>query len=306
LKYVSPEREELSCIFDFDVVSLGRHGDNIKKHYTYKYVLPDFKAAFQKVQDLIQYSDAWGTVFLENHDQPRSVSRFATDEAKYRDKAAKLLAVLLSTLSGTLFLYQGQEIGTYNFSENWGIEEIKDIDSLISYQEIKDLHNADSKWLRKAMRGIQMIGRDNARLPVQWDDCANAGFTTGQPWIRVHDDYKNVNIARQQEEANSPLKFWQKMLKLRNQYRDLTTFGHFNIHDMPDVDTFTYWKSNGNGREMLVVLNFTEEEQPWDVPPHMKGEESELVIANVDEVGKYLSPWEGRVYVTTSSQNTRV
>lgn len=166
LKYVSAERDELSCVFDFDVVSLGgRHDAAVKKHHTYKYVLPDFKEAFKKVQDLIQDTDAWGTVFLENHDQARSLSRFATDKDDYREKAAKMLAVLLSTLSGTLFLYQGQEIGMYNIPESWDIDEIRDIDSLNAYNEVKDLHDGEPMWLKKAMRGIQMVGRDNARTP---------------------------------------------------------------------------------------------------------------------------------------------
>lgn len=142
---------------------------------------------------------------------------------------------------------------------------------------------------------------DNLNLTghlVQWDDSANGGFTTGTPWIRVHDDYKNVNIAKQLQEPNSPLAFWRRVLALRKQYRSLTTFGGFKVHDFNDVDTFTYYKTDVDGKSMLVILNFTDDEQPWDIPPALKGEKLELVLANVDPVGKYLSPWEARVYVT--------
>ena len=306
LKYVSAEARELSCVFDFDVVSLGgRHGEGIKKHQVSAHTLPDFKEAIRKICDVTKGTDAWSTAFLENHDQGRSLSRFATDKPEFREQAAKMLATLLCTLSGTLFLYQGQEIGTVNLPKSWGIEEIKDIDSLNAYNDVKSRLGSDELWLKKAMAGIQRVGRDNARLPITWDDGPNAGFTTGTPWCRVHDNYKEVNVAKQQKEPDSPLNFWKKMLKLRKRYADLCVYGDFEVWDKNDLDVFTFMKvnskRNGMKREMLVVfLSFSDEVQPLYWPDGCKGRERELVVSNLGEgveVGKYLSAWESRVYL---------
>jgi len=297
LKYVSAEARELSCVFDFDVVGLGgRHGRGIKIHQVYRHTLPQFKQAIRKVQDLVKGTDAWITVFLENHDQGRSLSRFATDQDEYREKAAKMLAVLLCCLTGTLFIYQGQEIGMVNHPEHWGIEEIRDIDSLNAYHDVRERHDGDPLWLKKAMKGIQMVGRDNARLPVQWDDTANAGFTTGTPWIRVHDNYHELNVAQQEKDPNSPLNFWKKMLKIRKQYADLMVFGQFDIWDPFELDVFTFTKEQ-DGQTLLVFLSFSDHEQPLHYPHDLKGRPNELIVANVGTPGKYLSPWEARVYL---------
>lgn len=302
LEYVSAEAKELSCTFDFDVVSLGgRHAGGIKKHQTYHHTLPEFKRAFQKTQDLVNDTDAWVTVFLENHDQGRSLSRFATDKPEYREKAAKLLALLLGSLTGTLFLYQGQEIGMVNFPTSWGPEELRDIDSLTFYNEMKATHCDEPLWMKKAMNGIQRVGRDNARTPVQWSAEAHGGFTSGTPWIRVHDNYPEVNIAAQLKDPKSPLAFWKKMIKTRHEHADLLVHGEFYVHDVNDLEVFTFIKEakGGNGKAALVYLNFSDEEQPMSTPSRLVGRKMELLVANVEEadVGKYLSPWEARLYL---------
>ncbi len=308
LQYVSAEARELSCVFDFDVVMLGSAGHNGgKKHHTGKHTLPQFKEAVRKVQDLIRGTDAWTTVFLENHDQGRSLSRFATDKAEFREKAAKMLATLMCTLTGTLFIYQGQEIGMYNHPEHWGIEEIRDIDSLNAYNDVATRHNNDPLWLKKAMKGLQRVGRDNARLPVQWDSSKNAGFTSGKPWIRVHDDYEIVNIADQLQDPNSVLSFYKKMIKMRKEYADLMVFGQdFSIWDPHDQDVMTFTKSHPerHGEKLLVFLSFSDEEQPLHYPTGLEGAKKELLVSNLkdgQEVGKYLTPWEARVYLIKES-----
>ncbi|RMZ91560.1 hypothetical protein DV736_g1216, partial [Chaetothyriales sp. CBS 134916] len=277
LKYVSAKSREFSCVFDFEVVNLGGQiGDGVKKHQVATHGLPEFKEAWRKSQHLIRGTDAWITVFLENHDQGRSLSRFATDSPKYREKAAKMLSILLCTLSGTLFLFQGQEIGMTNFpipsgkDDDWTIDDIKDIDSLNSYWDIDHQHNHDPLWLKKAFNGIQRVGRDNSRLPVQWDDSANAGFTTGKPWMRVHDDYKSVNVKSQLSDPKSPLNFYKKMLKLRKEYSDLCIFGDFDIWDKNDPDVFTFTKESltggQKGQKLVVFCNFADRGEPLHWP----------------------------------------
>lgn len=314
LAYCSPESNEFSCVFDFDVVDLGTNRNfGGKKHQNYKHQLPDFKRALGKVQDMIQKHGAWGTVFLENHDQARSVSRFATDKPEHRENAAKMLALLVSCLSGTLFIYQGQEIGTYNHSAEWSIEDIRDVDSINAYNDVKDRYNNDPVWNKKSMKGLATVGRDNARLPVQWSADANAGFTNPKstPWIRVHDDYKNVNIAEQLKRDDSPLQFWQKMLKLRKQYQTLTILGDFELHDSFEQESMTFVKmpkgagqKDSNEQELLVCCNFSDEEQPVDMPNRLKSEPFELLVSTYgdNKHSKYLKPWEGRVYIVKGSR----
>lgn len=302
LRYVSAESRELSCVFDFDVVNLGNNGhEGAKKHNTHRHTLPEFKNAIAKVQDLMRGTDAWTTVFLENHDQGRSLSRFATDKPTHREQAAKMLAMLMCCLSGTMFLYQGQEIGMYNHPKHWGVEELRDIDSLNAYNDIKARHNGDPLWLKKAMKGLQAIGRDNARLPVQWDATPNAGFTTGKPWIRVHDDFETVNVAAQLADPQSPLNFWKRMIALRKTHAELMVFARdFVVWDRHDQDVFTFTKTHTDGtQKLLVFLNFSEDDQPLHYPTELERCHKELLVSNVqdDQVGKYLGPWEARVYL---------
>ncbi|KAJ9657439.1 hypothetical protein H2198_004314 [Neophaeococcomyces mojaviensis] len=311
LSYVSAARNELSCVLDFDVVDLGTNRTSGgKKHHSYRHQLPEFKLALAKTQDLIRTTDAWGTVFLENHDQGRSISRFATDTPQYREAASKMLALCICALTGTLFVYQGQEIGMYNHSADWTIDDMRDIDSINAYNDVKHRYGDDPVWNKKAMRGIATVGRDNARLPVQWSgEAPNAGFTPSpdaKPWIRVHDDYKNVNVADQLGRKDSPLRFWQRMLKVRSQYRDLMILGDFELHDLYEQDTFTFIKKPkgagagaATGQELLVVCNFSERENPVDVPARLRDRKKELLVSSLGEeaAGKYLRPWEGRVYL---------
>jgi len=235
------------------------------------------------------------------------LSRFATDKAEWREKAAKMLAILMSTLTGTLFIYQGQEIGMYNHPEHWGVEELRDIDSLNAYNDVATRHKNDPLWLKKAMKGLQLVGRDNARLPVQWDDSKHAGFTTGKPWIRVHDDYEAVNVASQQKDPNSVLNFYKKMIKARKEHADLMVFGQdFSVWDFHDPDVFTFTKTHPerHGEKLLVFLSFSDEVQPLHYPTGLENVKKELLVSNLnegEEVGRYLSPWEARVYLIRES-----
>lgn len=299
LKYINPDARELNCIFDFSMVSCGgSFMAGFKRHQAYKPVLPEFKEACRKSQHLTRGTEAWTTVFFENHDQPRSLSQFATDDDKYRDKAAKMLATMLCCLTGTLFIYQGQEIGMVNFPNTWGIEDMRDPETIALYEEIRDRYGGDPLWLKKAMKGLQYKARDNARLPVQWDSSANAGFTTAKtPWMRVHDNYKTVNVADQQQDPDSTLNFWRKIVRVRKTHCDLMIFGEFELCDQNDLYTFTFTKMDKETGNMLYVfLNFTDEEQPISWPVAFRADQAELLVSNVHEPGLYLSPWESRVY----------
>lgn len=186
-----------------------------------------------------------------------------------------------------------------NFPDTWDIEEMRDPETIAIYEEIRDRYDGDPLWLKKAMKGLQYKARDNARLPIQWDSSANAGFTTATtPWMRVHDNYKSCNIADQQQDPDSTLNFWKQIIDVRKMFSELMIFGEFELCDQNDLFTFTFTKMDKRTGEMLYVfLNFTSEEQPISWPVAFEADRAELLISNVCEPGRYLSPWESRVYL---------
>lgn len=294
LLYIAAEARELDMVFDFDMVALGGRHD-FEPHETWQHTLPEFKDAVWKVQKFLETPNAWATVFAENHDQGRSLSRFATDNPKWRVKAAKMFAILLSTLSGTLFLYQGQEIGMVNFPTTWGEEDFRDVAALNYIQYIKDRYPGDEKMMKAAMAGLHRVGRDHSRTPVQWSAEPYAGFSTVKPWIRVNDDYQEVNVAAQEKNPDSVLHFWKQMLKLRKKHADVLVHGLFEMFDHDNLKTFAYGKKFDDKR-VFVVCNFSDEDQPFVIPEVYKGMEMKLLAANVEILGEKLSPWEGRAY----------
>ncbi|KAK9482063.1 glycoside hydrolase superfamily [Lipomyces starkeyi] len=296
LRYVSAQEQELGMVFDFDIFMLGGWGST-QKHELYQHALTDMKKAIMKTQGLVIGTDAWTTVVAENHDQGRSISRFATDDPKYHDKAGKLLAILLATLTGTLFIYQGQEIGMVNVPTSWGVEEYQDVSSQNYWKEMNVMYPGNEEMLKKALWALQKISRDNARTPMQWDGSANAGFTEGKPWMRVHDNYPEINVEAQRHDRDSIFTFWKHILELRKTHSEVFIHGIFKVCEFENMKTFTFIKESTSGDQALVVLNFSDEEQDIYIPASLKDENLELLIGNSDNHGKRLSAWEGRVYM---------
>lgn len=194
LRYVSESDRQLNMVFQLDIVNLGIGAAQKFEHSPHE--LSDMKKVVTKWQQFIAGADGWTTAFCEKHDQPRSLSRYASDHPEYREMAAKMLATMLGTMSGTLCLYQGQEIGMINVPEDWTIDEYKDVDSRNFYKLMKSRYGADEEKMVRAMKGLQTLARDHARLPMQWDDTPHAGFTDKdvQPWMRAHDVYPHMNV----------------------------------------------------------------------------------------------------------------
>ncbi|KJX95629.1 hypothetical protein TI39_contig4100g00006 [Zymoseptoria brevis] len=309
LKYVEPSRKELSMVFDFDVVKLGNNDnpDEFAKHEVSNfsdkdesYTLPNFKTAVQKVQNLMTDTDAWGTVFMENHDQPRSIARYATPEPKHWRAAGKLLCLLQTTLSGTQFIFQGQEAGMLNMPTNWKESEFRDPDAIIYIRDYCDMHHkTDHRANQKAMEGVFKVGRDNSRTPVQWDNGPNGGFTGSNPsWMSVNPNYHWLNIKAQQDEPDSIWTFWKQRIAMRKEHKELFMFGTFAVYDYENRQTFTYTKMAADGQTALVMLNFSDEEVPLStVQRHLLGHEYRLLASNGGELKEGLRPWEGRVYI---------
>lgn len=293
LKYVSAKEKEMNMMFLFDVVQVGT--DPQDRYGIKEWKLSDFKQTVRNMSSFAEGTDAWSTVFIENHDQPRSITRFGNDLPQWRFKSGKMLATLQASLSGTLFIYQGQEIGMTNVPRSWDIKEYLDISTINYYKLYKDAHG--DVGLDKVMDGINLLARDNSRTPVQWDSSENAGFSTGKPWMRVNDNYKEVNAASQVDIKDSLFSFWKEALVVRKKYKDVLIYGDLNILDFENQSIFSYTKTNGES-EAYVVLNFTKDIQKFE-----KGVSGDfdLVLANVASPSENeLTPYEARIYIKTS------
>ncbi|PGH03119.1 hypothetical protein AJ79_07446 [Helicocarpus griseus UAMH5409] len=307
LRYVSAAAKQLDMVFQFDMIHLGMgHGLEDKYDFT-PWALTRLKQIVKKWQQFIDGTDGWTTVFCENHDNGRAVSRYGSDAPQHRETSAKMLAVMQTTLTGTLFLYQGQEIGMINAPKNWPIDEYKDIEGLNYYKEADRQSNEGVDPTRRAriMRGLQILARDHSRLPMQWDDSEYAGFGTAAPWMRVHDLYKEINVARQTGDPNSVLSFYKRALQLRKEYAELFIHGSFKLYDGENENTFVFEKvgkgPGGNGEERaLVALNFSKDVQPFSMVERARDMKL-LLSTHAESVSESLLPFEGRVYVTERS-----
>lgn len=209
---------------------------------------------------------------------------------------------MMCAMTGTLFVYQGQEIGMINAPKDWPISDYKDIEALNYYEAVSKKTNNDPKALDRVMKGIQILGRDHARLPMQWDASPHAGFTTNKhgAWMRTHDLYKEINVEKQQADPNSVLNFWKRMLSTRKEYTDLFIHGSFKVYDMENESTFLFEKKFGTHRA-FVALNFTGEEQKLKRPQDINGK-FELLVSSYDEVDgteESLLGYEGRIYLVS-------
>ncbi|KAG7139329.1 Alpha-glucosidase like protein [Verticillium longisporum] len=276
-KIVASDRKELHTIFQFDIVDMDiGSGGKFSRH---DWTLPDFKAIINRWQTFARRVGGWNAMFLENHDQARSVFRFTRHRPEHRELAAKMLATLLCTLGGTLFVYQGQELGMGSLPKTWGIEEYKDIETQNAYREAIERLAGDEKGIQELWTEIHLKARDHARSPVQWTASDNAGFSTGTPWMRVNDDYTRWNAKVEESNANSVLHHWRAGLKIRKQHRDLLVYGAFEMHDPENLSVLSYTRTaDKGGDQALVVLNFTDEPCNWTVPAEKR---SLLVEENV-------------------------
>lgn len=200
---VNPQREELCTVFSFEHMET----DCFKIKWFLRKFKPDrFFACLTKWQNALP----WNTVYFENHDQPRSVSRYGND-AEYHDQSAKALATLLLTLRGTPFLYEGEEIGMTNFDFP-DMEKVRDVESINIWNMGKRLHLPYGlRW-----RMIKTKSRDNARTPMQWDDSINGGFSAGTPWLSVNGNYSRINVKQQEDDPGSVLSYYRKLIAFRN------------------------------------------------------------------------------------------
>lgn len=270
-KYVAKSRQEINMLFTGDIIDMDFGA-------TTKYSRNDFhprmiRGLTEKWQTAMPQFDGWNTVYLDNHDSGRSVTRYASDDPRYRVYAAKLLSTYLTTLSGTLFLLAGQEIGMANLPRDMGIEYYIDVEGRNHYMHVLQSRHGDTSKMVDVMRELQLKARDHGRLPMQWNAAPNAGFTTpgARPWMTINPDHKQGwNVEAQLNDPNSVLSFWKESLALRKKFADVFTYGAFEMipEEASHELVLAYKRKDLNtGKQALVLLNFSEQEsavtRPW-------------------------------------------
>ncbi|OBT99448.1 hypothetical protein VE01_02904 [Pseudogymnoascus verrucosus] len=308
LKSVAFDRGELNMIFHFEIVDLD-HGPG-GKFTPRKWRMSDLKSVVEKWQHVMIYNGGWNALYLENHDQGRVISRFASDNPEWRALSGKMLATFLALQSGTVFVYQGQELAMKNVPAEWTIDDFRDIETLNHWHELLAAYPDDKERQAVAMQEYRIKSRDNARTPMQWNKSAHAGFTTGEkPWINVHGDYETWNAEAQVNQPDSVYHYWAKLLKLRLKLKDVIVYGDFIPVGTAHNDVFAYMRSTpGSEGAALVVANFRAEAVSWKVPTEVEpfASEGQKIIGNY-ETGPTISggdtielrPFEAVVYWTT-------
>ena len=287
-KYAGEAGKELNMVFQFEHVDNGS-GD-YGKWTTEKYDFKEFKRIMIKWQEELQ-GKAWNSLFLGNHDQPRSVSRFGNDNPAYRETSAKMLATCLHMMQGTPYVYQGEELGMTNVYFD-KLEDYRDIESINFFTELTEAGLMTPEYMMKC---LMLRSRDNARTPMQWDDSEQAGFTDGESWIKVNPNYKEINAAQQLEDPNSIFYYYQKLIRLRKE-KDIIVYGGFEPLYRDDEQILAYIRRQEQ-EKLLTVCNFSDKNAEMEIPEEFKG--AECLITNLDRTvfeGKIvLKPYEAFV-----------
>ena len=283
-KYANSDGTELGMVFQFEHVDLVK--SPIGKWTDQKPQLTDFRRVMNKWQYELE-GKAWNSLFLDNHDQPRVVSRFGNDSEAYRVISAKMLATCLHMMKGTPYIYQGEELGMTNVYFD-KLEDYRDIESINAFHQYVDSGIVKAEDM---MRYLKEISRDNARTPMQWDDSKNAGFTDGTPWINVNPNYKEINAKAAVADPDSVFHYYQELIKLRHTL-PIIVYGKFQGL-LDDSETIYAYERHLDGQVLTVACNFTDQEQDCTLFDDLAGEE---LISNYKEhkAGK-LQPYEARV-----------
>ncbi|AGB40133.1 glycosidase [Halobacteroides halobius DSM 5150] len=291
IKYVAKERKELDMVFQFELMDIDS-GEGGKWDLA-DWKLTELKNIISKWQIGLE-NQGWNSLYLNNHDQPRPVSRFGDDD-KYRVESAKMLATMNHTLQGTPYIYQGEEIGMTNVEFD-SITDYEDIETLNMYQERVVEGNKDRE---EVMEAIYAKGRDNARTPMHWDNSENAGFTDGKPWIKLNPNYKEINVENALDNPDSIFYYYQKLIKLRKE-NPVFVYGNYQLLLEDDENIYAYLR-NYNGQRLLVILNFFAKEVKFELSDNINFASKELLISNYEVNEEQISeidlrPYEARVY----------
>lgn len=283
-QYAGENTHELNMVFQFEhVEGDGKYG----KWTDEKVPLPKLKQIMSKWQTEL-YGQAWNSLFWDNHDQPRAVSRFGDDRPRYRIHSAKMLATCLHMLQGSPYIYQGEELGMTNYPFQ-SPEEFRDIESINAYKEWvgsgKVSH--DDFW-----PCIQRKSRDNARTPMQWDNSEHAGFTTGTPWIRVNPNYTEINAEQERKDPDSVFSYYRRLIALRKK-NPVMVYGKYELL-LPEDEKLWVYTRTLDEEKWLIVCSFSDTSVPFEIPEEFA--DGECVISNLSDADNI--PVRGRVVLT--------
>ena len=287
--YTASDRHELNMVFHFDHMHLDY--DENGKYAKNRVKLTDLKEVMTKWQDTMHEWDGWNSLYWSNHDQARAVSRFGNESEPYRVKSAKMLGTILHMMQGTPYIYEGEELGMTN-AHFESIDEYKDVEALDIFRDFTERKGFSEK---DTLELLGLKSRDNARTPMQWDDSKQAGFTDGEPWIKVNQNYKKINAAQQLEDPDSVFHYYQKLISLRKE-KEIIVYGEFEPLYREDEQIFAYTRK-GDQEKLLTVCNFSDKNAEVEVPEEFKG--AECLITNLGRKefdGKIiLNPYEAFV-----------
>lgn len=254
--------------------------------------LVKMKRAFSNWQNKL-YGKAWNALYIENHDHARIINRYGN--VNYRTESGKMLAAMYMLQCGTPFIYQGQEIGMTNMNLT-SVSQCKDVSTFNNERVFKKLGMSDKAFLKL----VNTVSRENARTPVQWSDEKNAGFTTGTPWFGVNSDYKEVNVQNEENDPNSLLNFYRKLIKFRKE-NDVVIYGKYKEY-YPLSNSLYVYERKYEGKKLLVICSFKEKSVRFNAPEGYDLNKGELVLCNYSDNkivknGFVTKPYEVRVYL---------
>ena len=291
---VHSETGALNMVFQFEHMGLDSTDGEGSRRSVKRWKLADLKAVTTRWQKDLE-KDAWNSIYLANHDQPRAVSRFGND-SRFRVESAKMLATFTHMLQGTPYIYQGEEIGMTNVPFK-SINDYRDVETLNMYKEMVEEKGVDPDDMLKIFHAKS---RDNARTPVQWDSSDQAGFTTGTPWIKVNPNYKEINVALALADPNSVFHYYKKLIQLRKE-NPIMVYGTYNLILASHEEIYAFTRTLDDDR-LLVILNFSENTPEFNLPENITYATSDLLISNYkvdssDDIHKItLRPYEARLY----------
>ena len=284
LNYVDEKEKELNMVFHFDhlQIDFGPEGKFDPQPIDFL----KFKKVFSNWDSLLR-NKGWNSIFLGNHDFSRIVSRFGNDQ-KYRNESAKLLATLLTTLRGTPYVYQGDEIGMTNVKYP-SIDCYDDVETINAWKEAK----GNNKNMDDFLKAVHRQSRDNARTPLQWNDSKFAGFSTNKPWIDVNSNYDKINVESEENNPDSILNYYREIIRIRKNNLTLV-YGDF-LDIEPDNEKLYIYKRWDKQKTFVVILNFSDEKILCDLNDLSS---MILVIGNYKKsvFDGFMDPWEARVY----------
>ncbi len=286
-KYASLDGKELGMVFQFEHTDCISQGEAVVGKWNHaKPKMPAVREILNKWQLELE-GKAWNSLYWDNHDQPRAVSRFGNDAAEWRVLSAKMLATCLHMMQGTPYIYQGEEIGMTNMHFT-GIDDCRDLEEINAWNQ----YVVDHKMVEpeEMLKCFDAIARDNARTPMQWDDSSQAGFTTGTPWIGVNPNYKEINAKNALADPDSVFYYYQKLIRLRHA-NPVIVYGTFRPL-MMDSETIYAYQRELEGKVLTVACNWTDQEQPCDL--FEQGGE-ELISNYKEHKAGVLQPYEARV-----------